>query len=460
MPSNESLAPFSQPFKIPLEGALTDTVSAMVEKEMEADTPPLRDLGRFTTTKFDDATTELISKANIRNQACVEEYPSIARFQQKCVSILASLWNAPLTGYFGIATTGSSEAVLLGGLTMKRQWQMKSPNNPNPRPNVIIGANAHICVNKFADYFDVEARIVPVSDRTGFTVDDKAVRQKLDDNTVGVFLTLGTTYTGHYDPIQSVSDMLDDYERQTGNSIPIHVDAASGGFVAPFSSNNNSFIWDFRLPRVQSINSSGHKYGQAPMAVGWMIWREKERIPQDLLLESSYLRGSHTNFSLSFSRSGGPVAGQYYNFHRLGMRGYREAAQRTRERAQWLCTRLHDTGYFACLSDHSPPYASLGPKDRFPLCHDKGCTDALAIPIVVFTFSDRFRELYPQVRLPAVSDAMHVLKLSIPSYTLGGWGAQGQNIDVMRVVVRDEITTELLEEVFSGLRDAVENLIR
>lgn len=184
-------------------------------------------------------------------------------FREKCVSMLANLWNAP-SGFFGAATTGSSEAVLLGGLAMKRQWQLQHPCHLNSRPNVIIGANAHICVTKVANYFDVEARIVPVSKKSGYSFDLEGLEDRLDENTsmnshlkvsfffvvyadfltiVGVFLTLGSTYTGHYDPIQQVSRVLDEYEHQTGNNIPIHVDAASGGFIAPFTPSNTNFIW-------------------------------------------------------------------------------------------------------------------------------------------------------------------------------------------------------------------------
>lgn len=212
------------------------------------------------------------------------------------------------------------------------------------------------------------------------------------------------------------------------------------------------------------------------MAVGWMIWRDKQKIPQDLLLESSYLRGSHTNFSLSFSRSGAPVAGQYYKFHCLGMDGYRESVQRARERAQWMSTRLHDTGYFSCLGDKRPRFSSPELIESSSLCQEKDCTMGAKIPIVVFTFSDRIRESYPGLRLLTVSDAMHDMKSSIPSkatcpitqihsnilsgYTLGGWGAEGQDIDVMRVVLRDEMTDVVLEEILTSLRKVVEHLIK
>ncbi|KAJ5954299.1 hypothetical protein N7501_008578 [Penicillium viridicatum] len=221
MPSNESSTPQHVTVSIPDKGLSDEVVGELLQKHMAADIPPSHDLGRFTTTKFDETAINIMVAGSLRNQPCIEEYPSLADFREKCVSMLANLWNAP-SGFFGAATTGSSEAVLLGGLAMKRQWQLQHPSHLNSRPNVLIGANAHICVNKVANYFDVEARIIPV---------------------IGVFLTLGSTYTGHYDPIQQVSRVLDEYEHQTGNNIPIHVDAASGGFIAPFTPSNTNFIW-------------------------------------------------------------------------------------------------------------------------------------------------------------------------------------------------------------------------
>ncbi|OQD66984.1 hypothetical protein PENPOL_c004G00788 [Penicillium polonicum] len=434
MPSNESSTPQHVTISIPDKSLSGEVVGKLLQKHMAADIPPSHDLGRFTTTKFDETAINIMVAGSLRNQPCIEEYPSLADFREKCVSMLANLWNAP-SGFFGAATTGSSEAVLLGGLAMKRQWQLQHPSHLNSRPNVLIGANAHICINKVANYFDVEARIIPV---------------------IGVFLTLGSTYTGHYDPIQQVSRVLDEYEHQTGNNIPIHVDAASGGFIAPFTPSNTNFIWDFRLPRVQSINVSGHKYGMAPLAVGWIIWREKSHIPQCLLLESSYLRGTQSNFSLSFSRSGAPIAGQYYNFLRLGLAGYRERTHGLLDRACHLSIRLEDTGYFSCLSDAH--------RQQIPgVCHDlcRGADQITApvLPVVVFRLSDRVRQLYPKMQLSDVSDAMHGFKFSIPNYNLRGWGYHGEDIEVMRLVLRDEMTMEMMGEVLTGITQAVERLI-
>ncbi|OQD86212.1 hypothetical protein PENANT_c008G10892 [Penicillium antarcticum] len=381
----------------------TDRVIALIE-DMEADLPPSRDLGRFSTTQFDETAINLMVAGSLRSQPCIEEYPSLADFREKCVSILANLWNAP-SGFFGAATTGSSEAVLLGGLAMKRQWQLKPPACRNSPPNIIIGANAHICVNKFADYFDVEARIIHVSEKSGYAFDVEALGDHLDGNTIGVFLTLG----------------------------------------------------DFRLPRVRSINVSGHKFGMAPLAVGWIVWRENSQIPQGLLLESSYLRGTLSNFSLSFSRSGAPVAAQYYyNFLRLGLAGYQDRTRSLLDRAGRFSVLLEHTGHFLCLSDAHRQQTS-GACQTLCRGHDQPATPVL--PIVVFKLTDRVRRQYPKLQLSDVSDAMLDLKVSIPNYTFRGWGANGEDYEAMRIVLRDEMTTELMEEVLAGITQAVERLM-
>ncbi|KAI2704966.1 hypothetical protein CBS147317_1918 [Penicillium roqueforti] len=447
MPSNRSPTPLPSKGYMPDRGLSVETVRAFAETVMAADIPPSHDLGRFTTTKFDETAIDLMISGGLRNQACIHEYPSLADYREKCLSILANLWNAP-NGFFGAATTGSSESVLLGGLAMKREWQLNHPNHLYPRPNVIIGANAHVCVNKFAFYFDVEARIIPVSERSGYSLDIEGLEDRLDENTIGVFLTMGSTYTGHCDLVQQVANVLDAYELRTGNNIPIHIDAASGGFILPFTSTNTNFVWDFRLSRVQSINASGHKFGMAPLAVGWILWREKSQIPQGLLVESSYLRGTHSDFSLSFSRSGAPIAGQYYNFLRLGLAGYQDRTQSLLDRARRLSVLLEETGYFYCLSDaHRQQKAGGG----YTLC--KGSDQAVphVLPIAVFRLSDQARRQYPNLQLSDISDAMHDLKFSIPNYTIRGWGAHGEDIEVMRIVLRDEMTAELMTKVLAGM---------
>ncbi|EPS26248.1 hypothetical protein PDE_01184 [Penicillium oxalicum 114-2] len=367
------------------------------------------------------------------------------------------MWNAPSAdSAWGIATTGSSEAVLLAGLAFKHRWLLMHTYQPQTNMNVIIGDNAHLCVRKFADYFDVEARAVPVNEQSGFVFDVDQLRDKLDRNTIGVFLTLGSTYTGHFDPVERVCKILDEFELQTGHNIPVHVDAASGGFIAPFTSGNERFLWDFRLRRVASINTSGHKFGLTPLCVGWLLWRDKSHIPKSLLRESSYLRGTQTAFTLSFSRSAMPITAQYFNFYSKGMNGYRAHVNDSLIKAQVLSERLESTGYFTCLSDiHRKARRSKTMCDSHARESDSFNP---GLPIVVFRLLPDVKKRHADLTLSVISDVLYDMNISIPSFTLSGWGFNGEDIEVMRIVVREESTADEMANILRHLLDAVKRL--
>jgi glutamate decarboxylase len=202
---------------------------------------------------------QLIQENLSKNLADNDEYPAMLHLHQRCVSIIGNLWGARGTGRkeqaIGTATTGSSEAIMLGGLAMKRRWVEKRQEQGKDasKPNILMGANAQVALEKFARYFDVEARIIPVSKDSKYCLDITKIREYLDENTIGIFVILGSTYTGHYEPVEKVAELLDEYEKETGLDIPIHVDGASGALFCPFTTP--SVKWDFRIPRVKSINS-------------------------------------------------------------------------------------------------------------------------------------------------------------------------------------------------------------
>ncbi|KAJ5263424.1 hypothetical protein N7478_011029 [Penicillium angulare] len=408
---------------VPQQGVSIERVEAMILKDMELDIPPTRDLGRF---------------------------------QKRCLSIIAHLWNAPSDeNYFGTGVTGSSEAVMLGGLVMKRRWQLKNAARPGAPMNVVMGSNSHVCITRFAEFFGVEARVIPVDQQ--YTLDAKVLEEYLDQNTIGVFLTLGSTYSGHFDPVARVSNILDIYQHETGYDIPIHVDAAGGGFVAPFTLNNEKFVWDFRLPRVKSINASGHKYGLCPLAIGWVIWQDRSIIPPDLIHESCYLRGIQTAFSLSFSMSSTPIVYQYCNFLQKGLNGYRQTIQSCLENARIVSEGLESSGYFRCLSDiHRLQAGSKLQVGSRSLCEEEMIS---GLPVVVFRLSDGFKREYPSFCLTDISDIMHQQRYSIPYYTIPGWGPDGEDIEVMRIVVREDFTSKTAKEVLTGICGAVKNIL-
>lgn len=257
---------------------------------------------------------------------------------------------------------------------MKRIWQERrkaaGKSIHEPGPNIVMGANAQVALEKFARYFEVECRLVPVSVESKYRLDPKKAMEFVDENTIGVYVILGSTYTGHYEPVKEMAGLLDEYERQTGHSVPIHgmlihpvvapfdssghiVDGASGAFIAPFA--HPKLQWDFKIPRVVSINTSGHKFGLAYVGVGWVVWRSKDYLPKDLIFELHYLGSVEYSFSLNFSRPAAPIIAQYFNFLHLGFEGYRAVALDDLKNARLLSRALEHTGWYTVLSDiHRP----------------------------------------------------------------------------------------------------------
>ncbi|KAL0572634.1 glutamate decarboxylase gad1, partial [Marasmius crinis-equi] len=241
------------------QGIDAEAAYQLIHDELALDGSPVLNLASFVHTWMPSQADKLMQENMNKNLIDGDEYPATQVIHTRCVSILADIWHAPSAkDAIGTATTGSSEAIQLGGLAMKRIWQEKrkaaGKSIHEPGPNIVMGANAQVALEKFARYFDVECRLVPVSVESKYRLDPQKAMEYVDENTIGVFVILGSTYTGHYEPVKEMSDLLDEYEQKSGNHVPIHVDAASGGFVAPFA--NPKLLWDFKLPRVVSINTS------------------------------------------------------------------------------------------------------------------------------------------------------------------------------------------------------------
>jgi glutamate decarboxylase len=267
---------------------------------------------------------KLMAETLDKNMIDKDEYPQTAELEMRCVHMLADLWHAPKPeATIGCSTIGSSEACMLGGLALKWRWRerMREQGKSADRPNLVMGSNTQVCWHKFARYWDVEAREVPLEGDEVVTNPERAAAA-CDENTIGVVSVLGSTFTGHYEDVAALSAALDRLEERTGLDVPIHVDGASGGFVAPFL--QPELVWDFKLPRVKSINTSGHKYGLVYPGVGWIVWREKRDLHEDLIFNVDYLGGSMPTLAINFSRPASQIVAQYYNLIRLGKAGYRE----------------------------------------------------------------------------------------------------------------------------------------
>ena len=313
-----------------------DAAYQVISDELMLDGNARLNLATFVTTWMEPQARELMGACLDKNMIDKDEYPQTAELEMRCVSILSDLWHAPAAAAAtGCSTTGSSEAAMLGGLALKRLWQQrrKAEGKPADKPNLVMGINVQICWEKFANYWDVEMRLVPMEGNR-FTLSPEEAVKLCDENTIGVVAILGSTFDGAYEPIEEICKALDDLQERTGLNIPVHVDGASGAFFAPFV--DTGLEWDFRLERVASINASGHKYGLVYPGVGWIVWRDAEALPEDLIFWVNYLGDNMPTFALNFSRPGAQVVAQYYNFLRLGFEGYQAVQQYSRD----VATRL------------------------------------------------------------------------------------------------------------------------
>ncbi|MDE2516985.1 MAG: glutamate decarboxylase [Rhodospirillales bacterium] len=333
------------------ENALrADVAEALVRDELFRDGNARQNLATFCQTWVDPEIHQLMDLSIDKNMIDKDEYPATAELESRCVHILADLWHSPKAAdTLGCSTTGSSEACMLGGLALKWQWRerMRAAGKPTDKPNLVTGP-VQVCWHKFARYFDVELREIPLAPgRLGMTAEE--VLKRVDTNTIGVMPTMGVTFTCQYEPVAEVAAALDRLQGETGLDIPMHVDAASGGFTAPFI--EPGLRWDFRIPRVRSINASGHKFGLAPLGVGWVVWQDRADLPEDLIFYVNYLGGNMPTFALNFSRPGGQIIAQYYLFMRLGREGYRQILRNSYETAQYIGREICKLGPFELAFD-------------------------------------------------------------------------------------------------------------
>ncbi|OLT29363.1 glutamate decarboxylase [Nocardiopsis sp. CNR-923] len=379
--------------RIPAHGSPARTAYRLVHDELLLDGVARMNLATFCTTWVEPEVRRLMDEALVKNIIDKDEYPQTAEVERRCVRMVADLWHAPdPASAMGASTTGSSEAAMLGGLAAKFAWRERreAAGLPAHRPNLVCGP-VQVCWEKFARYFDVEIRQVPlVGDRFVLTPDD--LDQHCDDNTVMVVANFGQTYTGLYEDVAGLAEALDDFEERTGHDIRLHVDGASGAFVAPFV--NPDLVWDFRLPRVRSINASGHKSGLAPLGSGWVVWRDAGDLPEDLVFRVNYLGGSQATFNLNFSRPGGQVITQYYDFVRLGRDGYANVHGAMYETARHICAGITALGPFEVIHDGDPGKGITAVSWR--LVGDE--------PFTLYDLADRMRTrgwLLPAYPLPA-----------------------------------------------------------
>ncbi|WP_290925179.1 glutamate decarboxylase [Halodesulfovibrio sp.] len=411
-----------------------EAVYQMIHDELLLDGNARQNMATFCSTWVEREVQDLMQECIDKNMIDKDEYPQTAEIESRCVSMLANLWNAKECGddptcspAIGCSTTGSSEAAMLGGMALKWKWKARrqSAGKPYDKPNLVCGP-VQVCWHKFARYWEIELREVPMQEGTYMSSPEDVIA-RCDENTIGVVQTLGTTFTGHYEPIEEVHAALDTLQQETGLDIPMHIDAASGGFVAPFM--HPEIKWDFRLPRVKSINSSGHKFGLAPLGCGWVVWATENDLPEDLVFRVNYLGGQMPTFALNFSRPGGEVIAQYYNLLRLGFEGYIKVQESCFAAAQYFAAGLEQFKMFDFLNNSS-----------------KG------LPLICWKFKD---SVSPPFSLYQLSDALRERGWLIPTYTLP---PDCEKTVVQRIVVRHGTSVDLLHLLLKDFSEVIAEL--
>ncbi|KAF8605688.1 glutamate decarboxylase [Ceratobasidium sp. AG-I] len=452
-------------FHIPSTGVSAHAAYQLIHDELDLDGTPSLNLASFVHTWMPEEGKKLMIENMSKNFADQDEYPATMGVHTRCVSMLADLWKAPKGGKaIGTATGGSSEAIMLGGLALKKRWQAarkaagKSIHEPGP--NIVFGANAQVALEKFARYFDVECRLVPVDQETNHVMSPERAMQFIDENTIGVMVILGSTYTGAFEDVEGMARLLDEYEAKTGYSVPIHVDAASGGFVAPFA--YPKYKWAFDIPRVHSINTSGHKFGLVYAGLGWILWRDEEKLPKELIFELHYLGSVEYSYTLNFSRSAAPIIGQFFNFLNLGFEGYRRIAQSDLRNARLLSRALELSGYFTVLSNiHKPLGTTKGLAQTVSdtltgVDEDEAEFYERGLPVVSFRFSDNFRAENPNVKQEWIQSLLRAKQWIVPNYALP---PNEDKVEILRIVVRESMSADLVEKVVVDILQITESLM-
>lgn len=415
-------------YRLPEKEMPKDAAYQTVSDELMLDGNPRLDLASFTTTWMEPECDKLILQALSKNYIDMDEYPITTELQDRCVNMIAHLFHAPLEGgqqAIGASTIGSSEAVMLAGLAMKRKWQLqrKAAGKPYDKPNFVAGSNVHVVWEKFASYFEVELKNVKLREDYYIMDPEKAV-ELVDENTILVCTTFGSTYNGEFEDVKKLNDLLDKKNAEHGWNVPIHVDAASGGFIAPFIYPD--IEWDFRLKWVKSINVSGHKYGLVYPGIGWVVWRNKEELPEELVFHVNYLGTDQPTFTLNFSKGASQVIAQYYQLIRLGFEGYKKVMTNCVENAKILSDAIGAIGRFKLLSK------------------------PIGVPVVAFSLKDESEHDEHEI-----AGELRRYGWSVPCYTMA---PDAQNVTLLRVVVREDFSHGLVDRLVTDIKRVLAKL--
>lgn len=408
-------------YVMPDEGMPARAAYQLIHDEMNLDGNPALNLASFVTTWMEPEAEQLINESLDKNFVDNDEYPQTEVIQSRVINMLARLFNAPEDcESVGAGTIGSSEAIMLALLAHKWTWKKRrqAEGKPFDKPNIVMGADVHTVWEKFALYFDVELKLIPLKEDI-YVISAEDVAAEVDENTIAVGAVVGTTFTGQMDPVKEINDALLKVKKEKGWDIPMHVDGASGGFIVPFLYPD--IEWDFRLEQVRSINVSGHKYGLVYPGIGWLIFKDKTDIPEELVFDINYLGGSMPNYSLNFSKGSSTIIAQYYNLIRLGYSGYKSIMENMSENAKYLSKKLKKTGKFEIINKNT------------------------TFPLVAVTLKDSNFTTYQ------LSDKLRERGWIIPAYTLP---PNAEDITVLRMVIKETFSRDMVNMLFDDIMDA------
>jgi len=412
-------------YEMPEKGMPARAAYQIIHDELNLDGNPALNLASFVTTWMEPEADMLIMESIGKNYVDNDEYPQTEVIQDRVVNMLSRLFNAPKDCHsIGNATIGSSESIMLGLLAHKWTWKKRreAEGKPVDKPNIVMGADVHTVWEKFALYFDVELKLIPLRDDI-YTITAEDVVAEIDENTIAVGAVVGTTFTGQMDPIEDINTALIEIKKTKGWDIPIHVDGASGGFVLPFLLPD--LLWDFRLEQVKSINVSGHKYGLVYPGIGWLIFKDKTDLPEELIFNINYLGGLMPNYSLNFSKGSSTIIAQYYNFIRLGMEGYTDIMKNMQKNTRYLASKLEETNKFKIINN----------RVIFPL-------------VAVQLQNCEFNAFH-------LSEKLRQKGWIVPAYTLP---PNANNISVLRMVIKESFSKDMVEMLFKDIMESIEKL--
>lgn len=427
---NEAMDRAIPMYKLPKESLVPRDAYELVKDQLIDEGVSRQNLATFCQTYMEPEAVKIMSETLDKNAIDKTEYPRTAEIENRCVNMIADLWHAPeASDFIGTSTVGSSEACMLGGLALKFAWRNRAKklglDINKQKPNLVISSAYQVVWEKFCVYWDIEMRTIPIDEEHG-SINVEKVTDYLDEYTIGVVGILGITYTGRYDDIKALDKKLEEYNKHTDYKVYIHVDAASGGLYTPFM--EPELEWDFRLKNVRSISTSGHKYGLVYPGIGWVLWKEKDFLPEELVFKLSYLGGEMPTMAINFSRSASQIIGQYYTFIRNGFEGYRLIHKKTSDVAQYLAKEIENMGYFDIYNDGS----------RLPIVCYKLKEDA-----------DISWNLYD------LTDEFAMKGWQVPTYPLPD---NLSHINIQRFVCRADLSMQMAMDLVQDMKEGIERL--